>query len=274
MNSARIAIFVFPIVASAAGYAFGNGAHEHSFALGSLIVPFGVATLTLAALTALAGLLMPKNRKVLFPWHKRLAATTILLGVCHATLVFIFHDEGESKEEVSMKERTGVITMRGKLLTLLGNEVKVAEEAPDFVVLDNALSPVKFSSFRGKVCIVSSVPSLDTPVCDLETRRFNQEAERLGPEVAILTISMDLPFAQKRGCGAAGITRVQTLYDHREASFGMAYGVLVKELRLLARAVFVVDRKGIIRYVQLVSETTKEPDYDAVLGAVRQLASE
>ena len=159
--------------------------------------------------------------------------------------------------------------MKGNPLTLLGNEVKAGDRAPDFVALDTSLSPVRFSSFRGKVCILSSVPSLDTPVCDLETRRFNEEAGKLGEDVVFLTVSMDLPFAQKRWCGAAGVTRVKTLSDHRDASFGMAYGVLTKELRLLARAVFVVDRQGTIRYVQLVKEVSSEPDYDAVLKAVR-----
>jgi len=160
--------------------------------------------------------------------------------------------------------------MRGNPLTLLGNEVKPGEKAPDFVALGNDLSPVRFSSLRGKVCILSSVPSLDTPVCDLQTRRFNEEAANLGPNVQILTISMDLPFAQKRWCGAAGVTKVQTLSDHREASFGIAYGVLIQELRLLARAVFVVDAKGTIRYIQIVNELTQEPDYKAALDAVRK----
>jgi len=170
-----------------------------------------------------------------------------------------------------MKERTGIITVEGKPLTLLGEEVKVGDKAPDFTVLDNDLSPVNFATYRGKICIISSVPSLDTPVCDTETRRFNQEAGRLGSDVVILTISMDLPFAQKRWCGAAGVDKVQTLSDHREASFGTAYGVLIKELRLLARAIFVVDRDGIIQYIQLVEELTKEPDYEAVLNAVSKL---
>jgi len=169
-----------------------------------------------------------------------------------------------------MKERTGIITMRGNPLTLIGNEVKVGDVAPDFVVLDNNLSPVKLSSFRGKTCIISSVPSLDTPVCDMETKKFNEEAGRLGPDVAILTVSMDLPFAQKRWCAAAGVDKVQTLSDHRDVSFGTSYGVLIKELRLLARAVFLVDRKGIIQYIQLVKEVTKEPDYEAVLYTLRK----
>jgi thiol peroxidase len=170
-----------------------------------------------------------------------------------------------------MKERTGLITMRGNPLTLVGNEVKAGDVAPDFVVLDNNLAPVKFSSFRGKICVMTSVPSLDTPVCEIETKRFNEEAGRLGPEVAVLTISMDLPFAQKRWCGAAGVTKVQTLSDHRDASFGMAYGVLIKELRLLARAVFLVDKGGKIQYMELVKEVSKEPDYEAVLSALKRL---
>jgi len=171
-----------------------------------------------------------------------------------------------------MKERTGIVTMKGNPLTLVGNEVKVGDVAPEFEVLSNDLSPVRLSSFRGRVCIISSVPSLDTPVCDAETRRFNEEAQQLGSNTVILTISMDLPFAQKRWCGAAGITRVQTLSDHRDASFGTSYGVLIKELRLLARAVFVVDRNGVLQYVQLVKEITEEPDYEAVLTAANKLA--
>lgn len=170
-----------------------------------------------------------------------------------------------------MEERSGIITMKGNPLTLLGPALKVGDAAPDFSVLHNDLSPAGFSSFRGKVCVISSVPSLDTPVCDMETRRFNEEAGRLGDEVVILTISMDLPFAQKRWCGAAGVDKVITLSDHRDASFGYAYGLLIKELRLLARAVFVVDRNGLIQYRQIVHEIAEEPDYAAVLDAVRNL---
>ncbi len=170
-----------------------------------------------------------------------------------------------------MEERKGVVTMKGRPLTLVGKELKVGEAAPDFTVLDNDLSPVKLSSFRGKVCIISAVTSLDTSVCDLETRRFNQEADKLSPDIAILTISMDLPFAQKRWCGAAGVDKVVTLSDHRDASFGKAYGVLIKELRLLARSVFVIDGDGIIRYIQIVKENSNEPDYEAALNAAREL---
>jgi thioredoxin-dependent peroxiredoxin len=170
-----------------------------------------------------------------------------------------------------MEERTDIITMKGNPLTLIGKELKVGDLAPDVEVLDNNLSPVKLSSFRGKICVISSVPSLDTPVCDMETRRFNQEAGKLSADIQILTISMDLPFAQKRWCGAAGVDKLVTLSDHRNASFGTDYGVLIKELRLLARCVFVVDREGIIRYIQMVKEITEEPDYDAILNAVNNL---
>ncbi|UCF00818.1 MAG: thiol peroxidase [Deltaproteobacteria bacterium] len=170
-----------------------------------------------------------------------------------------------------MQERDGLVTMKGNPITLIGSELQVGDKAPDFVAMDNDLNPVSFDSFRGKVCILSSVPSLDTPVCDMETRRFNDEAGRLGDNVEILTISMDLPFAQKRWCGAAGVDRVQTLSDHRDAAFGQAYGVLIKGLRLLARAVFVVDKEGTIQYIELVKEIASEPDYDAVLTAVKEL---
>lgn len=170
-----------------------------------------------------------------------------------------------------MEERTGIITMRGNPLTLLGKEVHVGDKAPNFELLDNDLKPVGLSAFSGKVRVISSVPSLDTPVCDMETRRFNEEAGKLGDHVAILTVSMDLPFAQKRWCGAAGVERVTTLSDHRDAKFGETYGVLIKELRLLARAVFVVDKNGVIRYIQLVKEVTEEPDYEAVIAAVKEL---
>jgi thiol peroxidase len=161
--------------------------------------------------------------------------------------------------------------MRGNPLTLIGQEIKPGNPAPDFESLDNELKPVRLSSFRGKVVVISAVPSLDTPVCDMETRRFNSEAAKLSENIVILTISMDLPFAQKRWCGAAGVDKVVTLSDHREAEFGNAYGVLIKELRLLARAVFVVDAEGVVRYVQLVKEVAEEPDYDAVISAAKNL---
>jgi thiol peroxidase len=174
-------------------------------------------------------------------------------------------------KEKPMTERVGAVVFGGKPATLLGNELKLGDAAPDFTAVGNDLKPVSLSQFRGKVVVIASVPSLDTPTCDLETRHFNAEAVKLGPDVVILTVSMDLPFAQKRWCGAAGIDKVITVSDHRDASFGTAYGVLVKDIRLLARCVFVVDRQGVIRYIQLVKDTGTEPDYAPVLEAVKGL---
>ena len=170
-----------------------------------------------------------------------------------------------------MQEQAGKVTMRGNPLTLVGNEVKVGEAAPDFMALDNNLTPVRLSAYRPKICLLSSVPSLDTPVCDIETRKFNEEAGKLSEKVQILTISMDLPFAQKRWCGSAGVNKIQTLSDHREAQFGIAYGVLIKELRLLARAVFLIDSKGFLQYMQLVKEITNEPDYEEVWSELKKI---
>ena len=170
-----------------------------------------------------------------------------------------------------MKERFGLITLKGQPITLTGNTVQEGDAAPDFQVMDNDLKPFSFSSLKDKVAIITSVPSLDTPVCDLEARRFNQEAAKLGDDVQILVISMDLPFAQKRWCAAAGVNNVLTLSDHKDASFGTEYGVLIKELRLLARAVFVVDRNKTIRYMELVKEVGQEPNYELALEAAKKL---
>jgi thiol peroxidase len=170
-----------------------------------------------------------------------------------------------------MKERSGIITFKGNPFTLLGPELRVGDKAPDFTVVDNGLAPVSLADSAGRIRIISSVPSLDTPVCDTETRRFNQEAASLPGNVVVLTISLDLPFAQKRWCGAAGIEKVTTLSDYRERSFGQNYGVLIKELLLLTRAVFVVDAQGVIRYIQIVPEVTSEPDYAAVIAAAKSL---
>ena len=175
---------------------------------------------------------------------------------------------GEIKQEIVKR----TVTLHGKPMTLVGDEMKVGMTAPDFKVTDNEMLPLKFlRSFKGRIAVISAVPSLDTPVCDIETRRFNKEAEALGPDVNIITISMDLPFAQKRWCGAAGINRVRTFSDYQKADFGKTYGVLIKELRLLARAVFIVDRDGIIKYAQIMPEVSKEPNYEEVLHAVKAL---
>lgn len=170
-----------------------------------------------------------------------------------------------------MSEKTGIITFKGNPMTLLGPELKVGDSAPEFVVVDNGLAAVTLSSFAGKIKIISAVPSLDTPVCDTETRRFNQEAASLPGDAVVLTVSLDLPFAQKRWCGAAGIDKVVTLSDYRDRSFGLGYGVLIKELLLLTRAVFVVDTENIIRYIQIVPEVTGEPDYAAAIAAAKAL---
>jgi thiol peroxidase len=170
-----------------------------------------------------------------------------------------------------MQERSGIITFKGNPMTLLGPALKVGDKAPEFTVVDTALAPVTLANSSGKLRIISAVPSLDTPVCDTETRRFNQEAAGLPDAVVLLTISLDLPFAQKRWCGAAGIDRVQTLSDYQERSFGLTYGVLIKELKLLSRCIFVVDATDTIRYIQQAPEVTHEPDYAAVLAAVKAL---
>jgi thiol peroxidase len=173
--------------------------------------------------------------------------------------------------EETMEERTGVITFKGNPFTLLGPELKVGDKAPSFKVVANDLSPVTLADFNGKIKIISAVPSLDTPVCDTETRTFNQRAAELPDKVVILTISQDLPFAQKRWCGAAGINRVQTLSDYQDRSFAQAFGVLIKELKLCARAIYVIDANDTISYIQIVPEVTNEPDYNAVLAAAKQL---
>jgi thiol peroxidase len=170
-----------------------------------------------------------------------------------------------------MQEFKGLVTLKGKPITLVGAEVRVGQAGPDFEAVDNDLKPVRLSSLKGKVVILCSVPSLDTSVCDIETRKFNEKAGQLGNAVKVLTISMDLPFAQKRWCGAAGIKNVQTLSDHREASFGQSFGVLIKELRLLARAVFVIDKTGVVRYKQIVPEISSEPNYEAAINAAKGL---
>ncbi len=170
-----------------------------------------------------------------------------------------------------MKERTGVVTAGGKPLTLLGDELKVGDKAPHFTAVDVDMQPFDLSDLKGKVVIISAVTSLDTATCDVETRRFNTEAAKLGQDIAILTISMDLPFAQKRWCGAAGVDQVKVVSDYKTAEFGEKYGVLIKELHLLARTLFVVDRDGTIAYVQRVAENSNEPDYESALAAARKL---
>jgi len=169
------------------------------------------------------------------------------------------------------QEREGAVLFKGNPATLLGPELKAGDSAPDFRVVDNGLQPVTLASDAGKVRLITVVPSLDTPVCDTMTRRFNQEAAELPESVAIYTISVDLPFAQKRWCGNAGIDRVRTLSDYQDRSFGLNYGLLLKDLKLLARAVYVIDRNDKVAYAELVPEVTAEPNYGAALEAVRKL---
>ena len=168
-------------------------------------------------------------------------------------------------------ERKGDVTFQGNPLTAIGPVLKAGDMAPEFELLANDLSGVKLSASSGKVRLISAVPSLDTPVCDLETRKFNEQLDALGPQVVGYTVSADLPFAQARWCGAAGVKSMQTLSDHREMAFGDAYGTHIKELRLESRAVFVVDGKGVIRYVDYIKEITNQPDYTAALAALKGL---
>ncbi len=170
-------------------------------------------------------------------------------------------------------ERKGVVTIKGSPLTLIGPELKPGDKAPGFTVLDGELKPVSLEDFSNQVKVISVTPSLDTPVCDMQARRFNQEATGLPGGVVILNVSMDLPFAIARFCAAAGIDKVKAFSDHRDASFGNVYGVLIKELRLLARAIFILDKSDTIRYVEIVPEVTNHPDYDKALAVVKSLVS-
>ena len=169
------------------------------------------------------------------------------------------------------QERTGVITFKTNPMTLLGPDIKVGDAAPDFSVVDNGLQPVTLASSAGKVRLITVVPSIDTPTCDTMTRKFNEEAAKLPAAVVSYTISLDLPFAQKRWCGAAGIERVKTLSDYQDRSFGLNYGLLIKELKLLTRAVYVIDAQGKVAYREIVKEVTAEPDYAAALAAAKKL---
>ena len=168
-------------------------------------------------------------------------------------------------------ERPGATTMRGNPLTLIGPELKVGEAAPDFNLLDGPMKVVTLQDTGNNVRIISVIPSLDTPVCDAQTKRFNEEAASL-PGVDIITVSMDLPFAQKRWCGAFGVDKVKMLSDHKEASFGTNYGTLIKELRIESRAIFVLGKDNKILYVEYVKEVADYPNYEAALAAVRAAA--
>ncbi len=165
-----------------------------------------------------------------------------------------------------MQERKGVITFKGGPLTLIGPEIKVGDTAPAFKLLNNSLQDVTLDQFKGKTLILSVAPSLDTPVCAIQTRRFNQETGKLPADVVVVTVTADLPFAQARFCGAENI-KIQTLSDHRNMSFGDAYGTHIQELRLEARSLFVIGKDGKVKHVEIVKEVTEEPNYDAALRA-------
>lgn len=171
-----------------------------------------------------------------------------------------------------MKERTGELTFKGNPLTLLGERLSVGDTAPDFTLTANDLSKVTLGDSAGKIRLISVVPSLDTGVCDAQTRRFNVEAANYGDNVAIYTVSADLPFAQSRWCGNAGVDKVQTLSDHFDMNFADAYGVHVKELRLDSRSIFIIDADGKLAYVEYVPEVAQHPDYDAALAKLKELA--
>lgn len=169
------------------------------------------------------------------------------------------------------QQRAGAATFKGNPITLLGPELKKGDKAPNFTVNKNLVTEATLADYAGKIKLISVVPSLDTGVCDQQTRKFNEAAAELGDNVVILTISVDLPFAQARWCGAAGVDKVETLSDYKSKSFGLAYGVVIEELQLLMRSIFVVDASDTVQYVQYVSEMTEHPDYDAALAAVKAL---
>ncbi len=171
------------------------------------------------------------------------------------------------------EERIGAVTMRGNPMTLIGPEIKPGQKAPAFAGAGKGLAPVSLEQFKGKVKIISAVPSIDTPVCDAETRRFNEEAGKLPGDVQILTVSMDLPFAPARWCGAAGVDKITMVSDWQRGEFGEKYGAMIKDLRLHARAVFVVDKNDTVTYAEYVKEIANHPNYDAILAAARKAAA-
>lgn len=167
-------------------------------------------------------------------------------------------------------ERVGAVNMKGKPATLVGPELKVGDKAPDFACVNTKMEKIGLAETTGRVRIFSVVPSLDTPVCDMQTKRFNDEMAKT-PEIDIYSISVDLPFAERRYCDTYGIDDIKMLSDHRDVSFGTAYGALLKDLRILARSIFVLDRDDTVRYVEYVPEVTDHPNYDAALEAAKKL---
>lgn len=193
-------------------------------------------------------------------------AMAFVLAICLVTAAF-----AAEHGATAVEKRTGVVTMGGKPITLVGHPIQVGEQAPDFTVIDRASKPVSLSDFAGKVRIITVFPSIDTKVCSMQARRFNQEAAQLD-NVQILTVSVDLPFALERFCAAEGIDKVLTLSDHRATDFGLKYGFLIEEQRLLARGTVIVDQEGIVRYVEYVPEIGQEPDYEQAVAVAKELA--
>jgi len=171
------------------------------------------------------------------------------------------------------EERSGAVTMRGNPMTLIGHELKVGDTAPSFSLVGKDMKPITLDNYKGKVKIIASIPSLDTPVCDAETRRFNEEASKLPGDVQVVTVSMDLPFAAARWCGAASVDKVATASDYRGGKFGESYGAMIKELYLHARAVFVVDKNDKLVHVEYVKEVANQPNFEAALEAARKAAA-
>jgi thioredoxin-dependent peroxiredoxin len=173
-----------------------------------------------------------------------------------------------------MQERKDAVTMKGKPVTLLGTELKAGDKAPDFRMTDINMNPVALSDSKGKVRLLSVVYSLDTNVCDIQTQRFEQEAGQLSSKVVMYAVSMDLPFAQRRYCGAKSIEKLKTLSDYLDASFGINYGVLIKETRLLARSIFIIDEKDTVKYVEYVKDISSQPDYEKAMNALKEVLKE
>src|SRR5271168_1784681 len=194
------------------------------------------------------------------------------LANCRRTTCRVYlncYNERCMTKEASVQERSGAVTLRGNKMTLMGPELKPGQKAPDFEAITDSLQPVNLEKTGHSVRIFSVIPSLDTPVCDAQTKRFNEEVTKL-QGVDIFSISMDLPFAQKRWCGAYGVDRIKMLSDHKSGSFGEQYGTLIKELRIESRALFVVDGDNTLRYVEYVPEVADHPNYDAALAAAKQ----
>ncbi|MDA3817770.1 MAG: thiol peroxidase [Prolixibacteraceae bacterium] len=169
-----------------------------------------------------------------------------------------------------MSERKGIVTFAGNPVTLTGNPIKVGDKAPDFTGINQSLEPVKLSSFAGRTVVIAVYPSIDTGVCQKQNHQFNKIASEMD-DVVVLSVSLDLPFAQKRYCAAEGLDSIVTLSDHREREFGEKYGYLMKELALLARGTVVIDKEGTVQLVEIVPEVTNEPDYDAALEVLKKV---